>query len=93
MSSYSPLDNIETVKNLITALELERSDLESQMDYDRATSVCSDCPHRWDADDLEYISDRCCKEDDDYQAAEHEHIKRIEKALRALRVYLRVGQS
>lgn len=55
--TYNALDNLENAKKLLEQLKLEEQDISSSLEYDHATSFCSDCPARIDG--LEY---NCCKQ-------------------------------
>lgn len=56
---------------------------ESGLDYDRATSWCSDCPDkedRW----TPRSPKRCCKEYPDYQEKEIEALQSLKDAVKAI---------
>ncbi len=57
---------------------------ESGLDYDRATSWCSDCPERGDDDWTHRKASKCCKEYDDYQEKEIEAIQSLKDAVKAI---------
>lgn len=88
--AYSALDNIENAKKLIRQLQLEYADLDSSLEYDSATSVCSDCPARIDG--LEY---NCCKYTGAWEEAhqsDFEHMEHISKLILALTNYATPGE-
>jgi len=90
-TKYNALDNKEKAQALMLLLQLERQDLNSSLEYDHATSVCSGCPNSWNADELSFILNSCCKDDgswDEQNQSAYQHLERIDKCILSLSRYI-----
>lgn len=96
---YNPLDNIEAAKSFRIQLQLENQDIGSSLQYDYATSWCSDCPDREPREPESYSemyfprspAPSCCKENgqwDEDNAGSLKKQRDIDALIKALSAYL-----
>lgn len=96
---YNPLDNIEVAKAFRTQLQLENQDIDSSLQYDHATSWCSDCPNREPREPESYQemyfprspAPSCCKENGQWEEQYSGSLKKqrdIDALIKALSAYL-----
>jgi len=77
-----------TIREWVQALVLLEAEVSAAIEYAQDTTFCSDCPNRFDADDLPYVQYECCKETGEFDEQFTEDYKYINK-IQAARVALR----
>ena len=103
MNHYNALDMEKMAKELREQLVLENQDIGASLNYEYATSWCSDCPHRErepqsysEQEFGVYYASSCCKEDEQWaedHASSFDKQEKIATLIKAIADYLGEGKS